>query len=259
MHPIERLRHVARADGVGQALLVREAAGALASFGDDPAGLVTACRRLVERHPTSGPMWWLASRMLSSTEPVPEAWRAADELDADTTAAQVARRLPDDATVLLLGWPETAGEAVRRRADLEVLVVDTDGEGAQFARRLRSAGIDALDVPATGLGAAAAEADLVLLEASALGPDAFVAPAGARAAASVARQSGTAVWLVAGVGCALPPALWDAVVDRLGAGEDEPWDRPEEVVPLSSVDEVVGPSERTAPCPVAPELLKGLD
>lgn len=259
MHPIERLRHVARAEGVGHALLVREAAGALASFGADPAGLVTACRRLVERHPTSGPMWWLASRMLSSTEPVAEAWRAADELDADTTAQLVAHRLPDDATVLLLGWPETAGEAVRRRADLELLVVDADGEGRDFARRLRSAGIDALDVPDAGIGVAAAEADLVLLEASALGPDAFLAPAGARAAASVARQTGTAVWLVAGVGCVLPPALWEAVADRVGADEAEPWDRPEEIVPLALVDEVVGPPEHGSPCPVAPELLKGLD
>jgi hypothetical protein len=259
VHPIERLRHLARADGVGSALLVREAAGALASFGADPPGLVTACRRLIERHPTSGPIWWLASRMLSSAEPVAEAWRAADELDADTTAHELARRLPDDATVLVLGGPETAGESVRRRADLEVLVVDVDGEGGHLARRLRGAGIDALDVPHNGLGAAAAEADLVLLEASVLGPDAFVAPAGSRAAASVARQTGTTVWLAVGVGCALPAALWDAVADRLGAGDDEPWDRPEEIVPLSLVDEVIGPPESATPCPVAPELLKGLD
>ena len=241
---------------MGHALLVREAAGALASFGADPAGLVTACRRLVERHATSGPMWWLASRMLSSTEPVPEAWRAADELDADGTASQLARRLPDDATVLILGWPEVAGEAVRRRADLEVLVVDVDGEGRQFARRLRGAGIDALDVPAAGLGTAVAEADLVLLETSALGPEAFVAPAGARAAASVARQSGTLVWLVAGVGCVLPAALWDALAERFGAGGDEPWDRAEEIVPLTLVDHTVSPP---GSCPVAPELLKPLD
>ena len=43
MHPIEHLRYVARAAGEGPALLAREAAGALATFNDDPAGLVTAC------------------------------------------------------------------------------------------------------------------------------------------------------------------------------------------------------------------------
>ena len=47
---------VARAAGEGPALLAQEAAGALAAFGDDPAGLVTACRRLVDRQPTSRPV-----------------------------------------------------------------------------------------------------------------------------------------------------------------------------------------------------------
>ena len=47
MHPIERLRYVARAAGEGPGLLAGEAAGALAAFADDPQGLVTACRRLV--------------------------------------------------------------------------------------------------------------------------------------------------------------------------------------------------------------------
>jgi hypothetical protein len=258
VHPIERLRHVARAEGVGYALLVREAAGALASFSDDPPGLVTACRRLVERHPTCGPMWWLAARMLAATEPVAEAWRSADELEADPTAQQLVSRLPDDASVVVFGDPELAGEAVRRRADLEVLVVDAAGEGRSFSRRLRNAGVDALDVPDSGVGAAAAESDVVLLEATALGPDGFVAAAGSRAAASVARQTGTAVWLVAGIGRALPGGLWEALVDRLAAERSEPWDRPEEVVPLDLVDEVVGAGTEPT-CGVAPELLKPLD
>ena len=57
MHPIERLRYVARAAGEGSTLLACEAAGALAAFASDPAGLVTACRRLVDRQPTAGPIW----------------------------------------------------------------------------------------------------------------------------------------------------------------------------------------------------------
>ena len=55
MHPIERLRYVARASGADQAMLVRETAGALAAFADDPAGLVTACRRIVVPPPGVGP------------------------------------------------------------------------------------------------------------------------------------------------------------------------------------------------------------
>lgn len=197
--------------------------------------------------------------MLTASEPVAEAWRSADQLDADGSAQVLVARLPDDASVLVFGWPELAGEAVRRRADLELLVVDAGGEGRSFSRRLRNAGVDALDVPDSGVGAAAAESDLVLLEASAIGPDGFVAAAGARAAASVARQTGTAVWLVAGVGRMLPAALWEALLDRLSADGGEPWDRPEEVVPLDVVDEVVGAGGTEPTCGVAPELLKPLD
>jgi len=264
MHPIERLRDVARAEGAGPSLLVRESAEALAGFAADPAGMVTACRRLVDRHPAVGPVWWLAARVLAASEQRAEAWRAAEDVDSDTTPQVLAGLLPDDATVVLLGWPEQAAEAVRRRGDLEVLVVDCGGEGSDLGRRLRAAGLDALDVPDGGVGAAAAEADLVLLEASALGPGGFVAPSGSRAAAAVACRAGTPVWVVAGVGRVLPGRLWDALVDRMDGGGAEPWDRYDEVVPLDLAGQVVGPggtvpagdAPRRADCPVAPELLR---
>ena len=266
MHPIERLRYVARAEGAGPSLLVRESAEALAGFGSDPIGMVTACRRLVERHPAVGPVWWLAAKVLAASEQRAEAWRAAEEIESDTTPSVLAKALPDDATVVLLGWPEQASEAVRRRGDLEILVVDCAGEGSGLSRRLRSVGVDTLDVPDTGLGAAVAEADLVLLEASALGGDGFVSVAGARAAAAVARQVGTPVWVVAGTGRVLPARLWQALVARLHDDPTEPWDRIDEVVPLDMVDQVVGPNGpedvahalRRPDCPVAPELLKPL-
>ena len=55
MHPIERLRYVARAHGVSHTVMVEETAAALCSFGRDPQGLVTACRRIVDRQPFPGP------------------------------------------------------------------------------------------------------------------------------------------------------------------------------------------------------------
>jgi hypothetical protein len=270
MHPIERLRYVARAEGAGPSLLGRESAGALASFADDPAALVTACRRLVERHTSAGTVWWLAARVLAANDPAGEAWRAAEELEDDPTAQVLAAALPDDATVLTVGWPEQAGDALRRRADVETLVVDAGGEGGAFARRLRNAGVDAVDVPDAGVGAAVAESALVVVEASALGPDGFLAPTGSHAAAAVARHAGVPVWVVVGVGRVLPGRLWEALVQRLdgdgaGAGDDaEPWDRLDEVVPLDLADIAYGPlgpspaadAPKRADCPVAPELLK---
>src|SRR5687768_16760346 len=103
MHPIERLRHVARADGARPSLLVQEAASALASFGSDPAGMVTACRRLVDRHPAVGPMWWLAARVLCADDPVAEAFRAAGEVEADPTPRVLAARVPMEGAVAVVG------------------------------------------------------------------------------------------------------------------------------------------------------------
>lgn len=262
---MERLRSVARATGAGPSLVVQEAAAALTGLGPDPAGLVTACRRLVERHPGVGPLWWLTSRVLCAADPMAEAWRSADLLDADATPAALAAALPDDLTVVVLGWPEQAVEAVRWRGDVEVLVVSAGGESAGLSRRLRGAGVDAEDVPDAGLGAAVAAAGLVLVEAAAAGPRSFAAVPGSRAAAAVARSAGVPVWLVAGVGRALPGRLWSALEARLGATVVPPWERVEELAPLELCDRIAGPAGLRGPfedaggadCPVAPELLKG--
>lgn len=265
MHPIERLRYVARAgSGAGPSLLVREAAAALASIGSDPAGMVTGCRRLISRHPGAGPLWWLSARVLHAADPVAEAWRAAAEVDEDPTDGVLAAHLPDDTTVTVLGWPELASEALKRRGDIEPLVVESGGDGYDLVRRLTHYDVDAVAVPEAGLGAAVAESGLVLLEASALGPEAFVAPLGSMAAAAVARTLGRPVWVVAGVGRVLPGRLFEALVHQLTA-DDDPWDLADELVPLSLADAVVGPdgpeqpaeAVKRADCPIAPELLKG--
>jgi len=65
-------------------VLVRETAGALASMGFDQAELVTACRRVVDRHLTVGPLWWLCARVLCSAEPRLEAWACADDVESTT-------------------------------------------------------------------------------------------------------------------------------------------------------------------------------
>jgi hypothetical protein len=263
MHPIERLRYVARAHGASQAVMVTETAAALTSFGRDPQGLVTACRRIVDRQPSSGPLWWLAARALTAPDPIIEVQRAATEIEADRTPRALADALPADATILVLGWPELTSGDLPRRGDLDVLVCDVDGDGSSLVLRLLRADVDATDVAAIGLGAAAAEADVVVLESPAVGPEAFLAPSGSRAAASVARLSGGRVWLVAGVGRLLPERMFTALCDRT-VSADSPWDDELELVPLALVDQVVGPkgldppaeAVRRTDCPVAPELLK---
>jgi hypothetical protein len=266
VHPIERLRYVARASGVPATAVVAETAAALASFGDDPHGLITACQRVVARQPSSAPLVWFAARVVTSGDPASEIWEAAGALHADRTSAELAAALPDDATVCLLGWPDLVGEALPRRGDLEVLVVDVAGEGIGLTRQLWQSDVHAVDVPQSGLAAAVVAADLVLLEAGAIAPTEFLAVSGSRAAASVARLTEVPVWLVGGVGRLLPLRMWEGMRSRLEAGGDEPWDADDEIVPLDLVDRIAGPQGvhdvaaalRLTDCPVAPELFRGV-
>lgn len=263
MHPVERLRYVARATGYPQHVIVSETARALASYANDPQGLVTACRRMVQRQPGSAPLVWLCARVLCAGDPYSEIRSAIEAFESDTTSRELAHVLPDDATVVVLGWPELIGAALPRRGDVEVLVVDVHQEGGGLVMQLVDTDVNAVDVPLAGLGAAVAEADLVLLEAGAVAPAEFLGISGSLAAASVAHSHEVPVWLVAGVGRFLPQRMWEPVRDRIIP--DEPWDADDEVVPLSLVDAIVGPSGaqsvtdalRRTDCPIATELFKG--
>ena len=165
------------------------------------------------------------------------------------------------------GWPDRIGEALPRRGDLDVLVVDALGEGSGFVRRLLHADMDVVDVPMSGLGAAVADADLVLLEASAIGPDGFVAVAGSRAAASVAAHDADSRL----VGDrhrarALPRRMWDALAGarstpkatrgtsttRSSRSTSSTWSLDRSAT--RSVEEAA----KHIDCPIAPELFKSV-
>ena len=260
---MERLRYVARASGADQGSLVRETAASLGTFRDEPEAMVMALRRMLARHPTSGPLWSLASRVSTAVEPMREARAFIDEFDDDRTGRELAWALPEGATICVLGWPDLVAEALPSRGDLTVLVVDAAGEGSGLVRRLRRSDVDAVEVEVNGLGAAAAESDVILLESSAVGPDRFLSVSGSYAAAAVARHAGNQVWLVAGAGRLLPRRLWEVIESRV-IGAQEPWERDDDIVPIDLIDRVAGPwgveaavdGLRRVSCPIAPELFK---
>jgi hypothetical protein len=265
MHPIERLRYVARAQGGDQRLVVRETASALRGLGLDPAGLVVACRRIVERHPSSGPLWWLCSSVLAAAEPFAVAGRLADAIEADPTPDVLVGSLPDDSTVCVVGWPDLAGEALMRRGDVTVVAVDAAGEGASFVRRLQRADVDGEVVDPAGLAAAVVAADLVIVEALAATPAEVLAVQGSRAVASVAYCSEVPVWLVVGRGRCLPDTTFAAAAERVGDVR-VPWDAAVEPLPTALASHVVREGGVVAidhaatllgpECPPAPELLR---
>jgi hypothetical protein len=262
VHPIERLRYVARARGADAESLVRETAGALRGLGLDTSGLVVACRRIVERHPTAGPLWWLCARMLTSAEPMAAGRAAVAEIELDDTVDELTDAIPDGATVVTVGWPDLVGLAVARRGDVRVLAVDAGHQGSSFVQRLERADVESELVPTEAAAIAIAAADLVLLEADALDAAHVVASTGSALLAAAAPLSTTPVWCVAGCGRRLPSPMIEAIVERVAHGAIDPWSREVEVLPANLVSHVVGPhgrqpmSELRAECEMAPELLR---
>lgn len=236
---------------------------ALGAFRGDPAGLVAACRRIIDRHLSCGPLWWLCARILCAPDPVAEARDAVRQIEEDTTSRRLAEVLPDDGRVVTVGDGEIVLAALARRGDMRSLVVDVDGTAHDVARFLERLDLDAMPVQARAVGVAAANADVVLVEALAAGPAAALVPSGSRAAAAVARADGVPVWLVAGAGRLMPERMWDALVGRWSTSID-PLDAVEEEMPHVLVDQIVGAEgpegldsaiARTD-CPVAPELFR---
>lgn len=266
MHPIEHLRYVARAQGADPASLASETAHALGSMQFDPSGLVVACRRIVERHPFTGPLWWLCSSVLTSSEPFDAIWELADRVGCDETPSRLAVELPDDADLVTIGAPELVAEGLARRGDVRVLAIDVDHTASGFVRRLERHDVEYEPVDAGAAGAVVREADLVLVEALATDGDRIVAPMGSSTVATAAAAWGTDVWLVAGVGRRLPPQVLDVMEERLAELREhtDPWYLDVEVLPARLVTHVVGPLGRlpmgppaiVAECGVASELLR---
>lgn len=125
VHPIERLRFVARADWAAPDVLAVEAAWALAELAEREApAVVPACRRLLDRHPACGPLWWVAARMVTAGDPVDEAEWCARALECDPTSALLDDELPAGARAVRRG-----GVGDVASADLVVVEVDAYGAG----------------------------------------------------------------------------------------------------------------------------------
>lgn len=265
MHPIEHLRHVARARGVDAASLVRETAIALGSLGGDRANLVIACRRIVERHPEAGPLWWLCANVLTAADPAECAWNLADEVEHDRAPRAIAAALPADATVLTIGWPPVGGEALMRRGDATVLCADSRFEASAFLQRLERRDVACEPVPAEAVARAAAVSDVVLIDATAACATRVLAPVGSHVLAAVARSVGTPVWLAVGVGRRLPVDYVDAIAERtIGRVAAAGWDVDLDDVPVdllthvASADGVAGQvaAALAGGGPFVPELLR---
>ena len=229
---------MARATGADASMLAVEAASGISAFANDPGAVLTACRRLLTRQPDIGLLWWLSGRLAHATGVRAEARAVVDELRADRTSRELAAALPDEATVVVSGWPDLVAEALPRRGDLEVLIIDGDGRGQSFARRLERSDVYAEVLEPMQLGAAVEMADVVLLEASAVGAHGAIVEAGGLMLAATARLTHTPIWLVAGVGRALPEPYVQAIVERC-TDPELPFLRSFDLISAGSIDRIV--------------------
>lgn len=273
MHPIEHLRYIARARGVDAVSLVRETAVALASLRADPPNLVIACRRIVERHVTVAPMWWLCAELLVAEEAERRAWELADAIDADPTADLLAESLaiqwPGTATAITVGYSDVVCGALIERGDVNVWCADSGHTASGMLQRLERNRIDCEPVPSDAVGNAVSAADVVLIEALVAGPHRVLAAAGTLAVASAAYVMGTPIWLVAPLGTRLPAQYVDAIAN-VALSEVAALDRQFDELPTEMLTRVIGPertaNERMAPTdqlvsatPFAPELLRATE
>jgi hypothetical protein len=261
VHPIERLRWIARAHDEAPSALAVEAAWTISELAaDEPAAVVTACRRLVEAHVTLGPIWWVAARLLVASDADLEAKRAVDQFLGDPTADLLADGLGDRfpaTAVIVVSYPtETVAEALSYRPSAVVRVVGASSHGRRAeVRKLESLVGEASGWDLDETEGAVQGAAVVLLEALAAGPGGVVVSAGTARLAQAAREASVPLWAVAGVGRVLGSQLL-AEMQRRADGAVE-------LVGTDSLEVVAGPGGIEDPpaglsrsdCPFAPELL----
>lgn len=212
VHAVERLRFVAGAVGEHPGFVLPEAADALAELAEDPATLVTACRRLVASRPACGATWWLASRVLCALDPVAAAREAAIELELDPTYDLLAAILPPG-EVVVAGSPELAA-ALGRRVDASTVYLVHDPRRGRRSWRARTRSATVEPVGVEDLDWMVAEGAAAIVEAHALGPDGALVNPGGEALVEAAGLADIPLWLVVAVGRALPRALWEALLAR---------------------------------------------
>jgi hypothetical protein len=261
MHPIERLRWIARAEDEPAASLASEAAWTLGELAEaEPTALLTACRRLLDRHPACGPLWWVSARLAAADDPVEVARAAADELCSDTTPDRLAkamRRCLTASDVVALTVPTELSLAcleISKPHPVRVL-----GVHWSLGRAMRALSEVASDVTGWSSGEESAALDgasLLLVEALAVGPQAVLVERGVAGAIQAALAAGVPAWIVIGAGRALPARLFEAAAERAAEAVDE--------VALGNFALAVGGDLTGEPaaaaarvsCPAGPELLR---
>jgi len=247
VHPIEHLRYLARAGYADAPELVVETASALRHLGADPANLLLTCRRIVEKHPACGPLWWLCAELLTALEPRDTLRRCVDRVQDDATpshlASHLATRFSEGGIVAVNGWSWEIAMALVSTHGFDVCVIDGDNGADHMVRVLERNDVVAHLIEPQRAADAVGECDAVIASAAFVGADTAWSPIGSAQLAAVGYCSGVEVVLATPVGTRLPKVFVDAIV-RLVDDETrgEAWHRDIEALPFGLVTTVVGPN-----------------
>ncbi len=212
MHPIERLRYIARDGYVPTDVIVEEVVAAFAHLAEEPAGL-TSLRRVLVRQGWCGPLWWAAARMLTASDGYAECREILRDLAEDRTGEEFDALLGSGhiGRVGVIGWTEQAALSLVNSPDTEVTVFDVAGEGEPAASQLAAYGANVAEiVPSHRIAGSMGSLDLVLVDAALAGPAEFLAPTGAAAVLAEAAFSEVPRGLIAGIGRRLPGWLYES-------------------------------------------------
>lgn len=234
-------------------MLTQEAASALAVFARDPHALLTGAKSLLAKQAAIGPVWWMCSHLLIDADAREASRRVSRELADDPTPRSLVEAIPEGATVTISGWPDLTIRALVDRPDLNVLVLDVEGQGHSAVRRLDRHDVIAETVDPAHLAGAVAEADVCIVEVGAMGEASGLTDVGGFSLAAVAGAMSTPCWLVAGVGRELPEPYWQEIVQRVAEPDLPAFCESFEVVGRSMFSRTFGPG---IDCPTLPELLR---
>lgn len=255
MHPIERLRYVARAGDADPVMIAEEAAEALAALGHAPQALVPSCRRLIEAHPACGPLWWVAARMIVAEEPRSAAYAAIDLLEQDQSVEELAASFPSECSVAIPARRDLA-DAVDLRPDLSVTVVGSSYRlNHVFGRMTDLTDVIGIDLQDLEDGSESlALIDLVVLDAIAAGPNGLLVDLDQYRLLEHAELEGAESWVRVGVGRLLPAALFDALCSRVGLDRTDAAAGPPALEFEPDFRDLFAPSTRVRPNRSAQEV-----
>lgn len=263
MHPLELLRFVARGDYDDPVRMVDEIALALARLDqDDPAAVLTACRRLVQHRPESGVLWSLASRLLTSLDPVKDAFTISNELENDHTIELFAAGTDGDEPYVVVPASPSTMQGLAHASTRQWFVLSNDVSSPRSAGRRGDEGPSNVTLlPLHAAREALTGAALLVIEATGAGPEGIAAPQGAFAVAAAAHHLGVPALALCRNGTLLPAELWGAMVHVLS--EAESFTSPVDIVPTSLLSEVATSAGRNpartgllaSTVPLAPELV----